>query len=150
LAALLRQLDGLAHGQAVLLSFEDAHWIDSTSLELLDLVVDRVRRLPVLLVVTFRPEFTPAWVGQAQVAALALSRLGAGEAASLAAAVGGGKGFPPGVLDRIVERTDGIPLFVEELTKTVLESGLLREEAGGYVVDGPVPDLAIPSSLQDS
>jgi len=150
LAALLRQLDGLARGRAVLLIFEDAHWTDSTSLELLDLVVDRIRRLPVLLVVTFRPEFTPAWVGQAQVTALALSRLGSGEAASLVNAIGGGKSFPPEVLDRIVARTDGIPLFVEELTKTVLESGLLREEDGQYLADGPLPELAIPSSLQDS
>jgi class 3 adenylate cyclase/predicted ATPase len=150
LAALLRQLDGLARGQPVLLIFEDAHWIDSTSLELLDLVVDRVRRLPVLLVITFRPEFVPPWAGQAQVAALALSRLGSSETETLVNAIGGGKSFPPGVLDRIVARTDGIPLFVEELTKTVLESGLLREEAGRYLADGAVPELAIPSSLQDS
>ena len=150
LAALIRQLDGLARGGPVLLIFEDAHWIDSTSLELLDLIIDRVPRLPVLLVLSFRPEFAPPWVGQAQVTALALNRLGSGEAASLVAAVGGGKSFPLEVRDRIVLRTDGIPLFVEELTKTVLESGLLREEDGHYVADAPVPDLAIPSSLQDS
>ena len=150
LAALIRQLDGLARARPVLLIFEDAHWIDSTSLELLDLIIDRVPRLPVLLVLSFRSEFAPPWVGQAQVTALALNRLGSGEAASLVAAVGGGKSFPLEVRDRIVLRTDGIPLFVEELTKTVLESGLLREEDGHYVADAPVPDLAIPSSLQDS
>jgi DNA-binding winged helix-turn-helix (wHTH) protein/tetratricopeptide (TPR) repeat protein len=149
-AVLIRQLAGLARGRPVLLIFEDAHWIDSTSLELLDLIIDRIPRLPVLLVVAFRPEFVASWVGQAHVTTLALSRLGSGEAASLVEAVGGGKSFPLEVRDRIVERTDGIPLFVEELTQTVLESGLLRQEDGHYVVDAQVPDSAIPSSLHDS
>ncbi len=123
---------------------------NSTSLELLDLIIDRIGRLPVLLVVTFRPEFSPPWVGQAQVAALALSRLGAGDAARLVDAVGGGRSFPPEVLDHIVRRTDGIPLFVEELTKTVIESGVLREADGRWIVDRPFLELAVPSSLHDS
>jgi class 3 adenylate cyclase len=150
LASLVGQLDGLARVRPVLLMFEDAHWADSTSLELLDLIIDRLRRLPVLVVVTFRPEFSPPWVGQAQVAVLALSRLGSRDAARLADAVGGGPGLPPEVLDRIVGRTDGVPLFVEELTKTVLESGVLREDDGRWVVDRPFLELAIPSSLHDS
>jgi hypothetical protein len=149
-AAMVRQLDGLARVRPILIVFEDAHWADSTSLELLNLIIGRLGRLPVLLVVTFRPEFTPPWVGQAQVEGLALSRLGSRDAARLVDAVGGGRSFPPQVLDHIVERTDGIPLFVEELTKTVLESGVLREVDGRWIVDRPFLELAIPSSLQDS
>jgi class 3 adenylate cyclase len=150
LAALIGQLDGLARQRPVLIAFEDAHWSDPTSLELLDRVIDRLRRLPVLLVVTYRPEFAPPWVGQAYVTMLALNRLGWRETAALVAGITEGKTLPATILDHIVERTDGIPLFVEELTKSLLEGGLLREEADGYVLDGRLPPLAIPSSLQDS
>ena len=150
LAALLGQLEGLARRLPILLLFDDAHWADSTSLELLDRAVDRLEHLPVMMIMTFRPDFAPPWVGQANVTTLALSRLAGREAAALADSVAGGKPLPAEILDRIVEHTDGIPLFVEELTKSLLESGLLREGAEGYVLAGPLPPLAIPSSLRDS
>ena len=130
--------------------FEDAHWIDPTSRELLDLIVERVRSLPVLLVVTFRPEFQPPWTGQPQVTMLALNRLDRRDRTALVAQIAGGKALPDEVIDQIADRTDGVPLFVEELTKSVLESGLLREEADRYVLDRALPPFAIPTSLHDS
>ena len=150
LEALIHQLEGLARQQPVVMVFEDAHWIDPTSRELLDLTVERVRSLPVLLIVTFRPEFQPPWTGQPQVTMLALNRLDRRDRTALVEQIAGGKALPDEVIDQIVDRTDGVPLFVEELTKSVLESGLLREEADRYVLDGALPPFAIPTSLHDS
>ena len=150
LEALIRQLEGLARRQPVLIVFEDAHWIDPTSRELLDLTVERVRSQPVLLVVTFRPEFQPPWTGQPQLTLLALSRLDRRDQTALIGQVAGGKVLPNEVVDQIIDRTDGVPLFIEELTKSVLEGGLLREEADRYVLDRAVPPFAIPTSLHDS
>ena len=150
LEALIRQLEGLARRQPVLVIFEDAHWIDPTSRESLDLTVERVRSLPVLLIVTFRPEFQPPWTGQPQVTMLALNRLDRHDRTALAEQIAGGKTLPDAVVDQIVERTDGVPLFVEELTKSVIESGLLREERGRYVLDRALPPFAIPTSLHAS
>jgi predicted ATPase len=150
LQALIRQLDGLAREQPVVVVFEDVHWIDPTSLELLDLTVDHIRSLPVLLIVTFRPEFQPPWTGQERVSTLALSRLDRRERTVLIEQIAGGKALPEEVVAQITERTDGVPLFVEELTKNVLESGLLREEADHYVLDGALPAIAIPTSLRAS
>jgi class 3 adenylate cyclase len=150
LEALIRQLEGLARRQPVVTFFEDAHWIDPTSRELLDLTIERVRTLRVLLIVTFRSEFQPPWTGQERVSTLALNRLDRRNRAVLVAQVAGGKALPDEVLSQIAERTDGVPLFVEELTKNVLESGLLREEADRYVLDRALPPLAIPTSLYAS
>jgi predicted ATPase len=150
LEALLRQLEGLARQHPVLTVFEDAHWIDPTSHELLDLIVERVPTLPVLLIVTFRPEFQPPWTGQSQVTMLALNRLLRHHRSALVARIAGGKALPDEVTDQIIDRTDGVPLFLEELTKSVLESGLLREEVDRYVLDGALPAFAIPTSLHDS
>ena len=150
LEALIRQLEGLARQQPVVMVFEDAHWIDPTSRELLDLTVERVRSLPVLLIVTFRPEFQPPWTGQPQVTMLALNRLDRRDRTALVEQIAGGKALPDEVVDQIVDRTDGVPLFVEELTKSVLESGLLREEADRYVLDRALPPFAIPTTLHDS
>jgi class 3 adenylate cyclase/predicted ATPase len=150
LEALIRQLEGLARQQPVLMVVEDAHWIDPTSRELLDLRVERVRNLPVLLIVTYRPEFQPPWIGQPQVSLLALNRLDRHDRTLLVAQIAGGKALPEGVVTEIVDRTDGVPLFVEELTKSVLESGLLREDRDRYVLDRAVPPFAIPTSLRDS
>jgi class 3 adenylate cyclase/predicted ATPase len=150
LEALIRQLEGLARRQPVVMVFEDAHWIDPTSRELLDLTVERVRNLPVLLIVTFRPEFQPPWTGQPHVSMVALNRLDRHDRTALVAQIAGGKALPDEVVDQIVERTDGVPLFVEELTKSVLESGLLLEEADRYVLDGALPPFAIPTTLHDS
>jgi class 3 adenylate cyclase/predicted ATPase len=147
LEALIRQLEGLARQQPVVVVFEDAHWIDPTSHELLDLTVERVRSLPVLLIVTFRPEFRPPWIGQPQVSVLALNRLDRRDRTALVMQLADGKALPDEVIGQIVERTDGVPLFVEELTKSVLESGLLREEADRYVLDSALPPVAIPTSL---
>ena len=150
LAALVGQLEELTKLCPVLIVFEDAHWMDPTSRELLEMAVERVPALPVLLVITFRPEFQPPWIGQAHVTSLTLNRLDRREGAALVERVVGGKSLPREIVAQIVERTDGVPLFVEELTKTVLESGLLRERDGHYVLDRPLPALAIPTSLQAS
>ncbi len=143
LVALLDELVTLSRQRPALLIFEDAQWADSTSLELLDRMVELAPRLPVLMIVTFRPEFSAPWMGQAHVTSLSLNRLAGRETAALVDGVTGGISLPPEILDRIVQHTDGVPLFIEELTKNLLEGGLLREEAGGYA-------LAIPSSLQDA
>jgi class 3 adenylate cyclase/tetratricopeptide (TPR) repeat protein len=150
LIALLKQLEVLAAQRPALMIFEDAHWADSTSLELLDRAIERAVRLPGLLVVTFRPEFQAPWIGQANVTSISLNRLTQHDTASLVEGVTGGQALPAEILDRIIERTDGIPLFIEELTKSLLEGGLLRREAGHYVLAGPLPSFAIPASLQAS
>src|SRR5262244_1866895 len=150
LAALLDQFEGLARRQPILLSFEDAQWADATSLELLDLTVERVRQLPVLALFTFRPEFEPPWVGLPNVSTLALGRLDRSSVESMVARVTGGRELPAEVMKQIVAKTDGNPLFVEELTKAVLEAGILVEDAEGYRLDGPLPPLAIPATLHDS
>jgi class 3 adenylate cyclase len=150
LAALVGQLERLARRRPVLFIFEDAHWADSTSFELLGRVAERVRRLPVLLILTHRQDFEPPWTGESQVTSLTLSRLGRRESAALTERAAGGKALPTEILDRVVEHTDGIPLFIEELTKTLLESGVLKEEDGRYLLADAMPTLAIPSSLQDS
>jgi class 3 adenylate cyclase/predicted ATPase len=147
LEALLRQLEGLARRQPVVVVFEDAHWIDPTSRELLDLMIERVRSLPMLLIVTFRPDFEPPWTGLEQVSTLALNRLGRHDRAVLVEQIAGSKALPHDVVAQIAGRTDGVPLFVEELTKSVLESGVLREEADRYVLDGALPAFAVPASL---
>ena len=130
--------------------FEDLHWIDPTSRELLDLAVERIRNLPVLLIVTFRPEFQPSWIGKPHVTMLVLNRLDHRNQTTLVTQIAGGKALPSEVISQIVERTDGVPLLVEELTKSVLESGLLREEQDRYALEGPLPPLAIPTSLHAS
>jgi class 3 adenylate cyclase/tetratricopeptide (TPR) repeat protein len=150
LAALLDQFESLARRQPILLSFEDAHWGDATSLELFDLMVERVRQLPVLALFTFRSEFEPPWVGLPNVGTLTLGRLDHNDVESMVARVTGGRVLPAEVLKQIVDKTDGNPLFIEELTKAVLEAGILVEDAEGYRLDGPLPPLAIPETLQDS
>src|SRR5437899_4080581 len=150
LAALLDQFEGLARQQPILLSFEDAHWADATSLELLNLTVERVRRLPVLALFTFRSEFEPLWAGLPNVGTLTLGRLDRNDVESIVAKVTGGRALPAEVMKQIVAKTDGNPLFVEELTKAVLEAGILVEDAEGYRLDGPLPPFAIPATLQDS
>ena len=150
LAALLDQFEGLARQQPILLLFEDAQWADATSLELLDLTVERVRQLPVLALFTFRPEFEPPWVGLPNVGALTLGRLDRNDVESMVMRVTGGRVLPAEVMKQIVAKTDGNPLFVEELTKAVLEAGILVADDKGYRLDGPLPPLAIPDTLQDS
>jgi DNA-binding winged helix-turn-helix (wHTH) protein/predicted ATPase len=150
LEALIRQLDGLAREMPVVAVFEDAHWADPTSRELLDVTVEHVRRLPVLLIVTFRPEFQPPWAGQPRVSMLALNRLDGRDRTALVAQIAGSKKLPDDLVVQIAERADGVPLFIEELTKSVLESGLLREKSDRYVLDRPLQPLAIPMTLHAS
>jgi len=149
LEALMSQLARLASQQPVLMIFEDVHWIDPTSLEALGRTVDRIRSLPALLIVTFRLEFNAPWVGQSHVTSLTLNRLGEREAAAIIARLVGNQGLPADVMAEIVERTDGIPLFVEEMTKAVLEAeseGAARRTVAAI----PSPALAVPASLHAS
>jgi TolB-like protein/class 3 adenylate cyclase/predicted ATPase len=150
LEALIRQLEGLARRRPIVAVFEDAHWIDPTSRELLDLTIERVRTLPVLLIVTFRTEFGPPWIGQPQVTMVALNRLDRCDRAILAAQIAGGKALPADIVAQIADCSDGVPLFVEELTKNVVDSGLLREEADRYVLAGALPSVVIPATLHAS
>jgi len=150
LRALVALVEGLAARQPVLLVVEDAHWADPTSLELFELIVERASSLPLLAVVTFRPEFTPPWVGRPQVTLISLNRLPRRLRTEMIAHVTGGKVLPQEITDQITDRTDGIPLFIEELTKAVVESGLVVEAGDRYVATGPVTPLAIPTSLQES
>jgi class 3 adenylate cyclase len=150
IAALIALFEGLTKDTPVLALLEDAHWIDPTSLDVFGRLIDRLPKLRALLVVTFRPEFAPPWVGHAHVASLELSRFGRRQAVAMVDRVAGGKALPAEVTEQIVAKTDGVPLFVEELTKTVLESDLLREENGAYLLHAALTPLAIPSTLQDS
>jgi hypothetical protein len=149
LAALLDQLEALARQKPVLMLFEDVHWADATSLEVLDLTVERVRALPVLVLITFRPEYEAPWAGLSHVTSIALDRLVPAEVETLAEHVAG-RPLPSELTAQIVAKTDGVPLFVEELTKTVLEGGLLVAGPQGWRLEGPLPPFAIPATLQDS
>jgi class 3 adenylate cyclase/tetratricopeptide (TPR) repeat protein len=149
LEALMSQLAGLARQQPVLMIFEDVHWIDPTSLEVLGGTVDRIKTLPALLILTFRPVFNAPWVGQPHETSLTLNRLGEREAAAIIACLVGNKALPADVMAEIVARTDGIPLFVEEMTKAVLEAeseGAARRTVAAV----PSPALAVPASLHAS
>ena len=150
LAALSAQLDQLAAQQPVLLIFEDVHWIDPTSLELLAATVERAPQLRALVLITARPEFTPPWPSYPHTTTIPLTRLGRRDGTALVLRVTGGKTLPKEVMEHILAHTDGVPLFVEELTKMVLEGGLLQERNGEYVLEGPLPSLAIPTTLQAS
>jgi class 3 adenylate cyclase/predicted ATPase len=149
LEALTAQLAGLARQKPVLMIVEDAHWIDPTSLEVFGRTVDRIKTLPALLIITYRPEFNASWAGRSHVTSLALSRLGERETAAIITHLVGNKDLPAHVMAEIVERTDGIPLFVEEMTKAVLEAkgeGEARHAAAAV----PSLALAVPASLQAS
>jgi class 3 adenylate cyclase/tetratricopeptide (TPR) repeat protein len=150
LTALLAQLDGLAAQQPVFIIFEDVQWMDPTSLELLAVTVEHVPQLRALLLVTARPEFTPPWPNYPHLTTISLTRLGRRYGAELVERVTGGKTLPKEVMDQILAHTDGVPLFIEELTKMVLEGGLLQERDGHYVLGRPLPPLAIPTTLQAS
>ena len=147
---LLALLVGMAAKQPVLMVLEDAHWLDPSSLELFGLFVDRIRQLPVLLVITCRPGFVPPWRGYAHLDRLVLSRLNREQAQSMVDQLTGGKPLPAKVRDQILEKTDGVPLFLEELTKAMLESGFVREVGGQFELTAPLPPLAIPETLHDS
>lgn len=150
LAALIDQLTRLARRQPILALLEDAHWIDRTTQELLDRLLRPLADLPVLLLITCRPEFTPSWSGRDHVTWLSLSRLDRQESRAMIRQVAGEKSLPPQVLDEILEKSDGVALFVEELTRAVLESGLLREDTDCWHLAAPLLPRTIPPTLQDS
>ena len=149
LQALISQMEAITRASPVLMIFEDAHWTDPTSLEAFGRVVDRIETLRVLLIVTFRPEFDPPWIGRPHVTALTINRLGQREVGTMIDRVVGNKLLPASVRHDIIERTDGIPLFVEEMTKAVLEAES-EGAAERAVAAVPSPALAVPASLHAS
>ena len=149
LEALTAQLEALSQSHPVLMIFEDVHWIDPTSLEVLGRTVERLKTLSVLLVITYRPDFEPPWVGRPHVTSLTLNRLGDREIAAMIERVTGNKALPNSVRQDIIERTDGIPLFVEEMTRAVLEAeseGEARKTAAAV----PSSSIVVPPSLHAS
>ena len=148
--AFLNQLEAEARSRPVLMVFEDAHWIDPTSRELLDLTVDRVRHLPVLLAITFRPEFQPPWGGRSHVTSLALNRLGERDGEALVQKLAGNAALTAEIVAEIVERTDGVPLFVEELTKAVLESAAQGDRVAAVLATTSLAALSVPATLHAS
>jgi predicted ATPase len=148
---LLAQLEGLAEQGPALLVFEDPHWIDPTLLELLGLLVKRAANLPLLALLTARPEFVPrtSWTGRRHVTLLSLEHLDRRQAAVLADCVNG-KPLPSEVVEQIVTRADGVPLFIEELTRAVLEAGPVGSAGGRHVLGGSLPPFTIPAALHDS
>ena len=141
ITALTRQLLGLACSRPALLLIEDVHWIDATTLEAISRSIPLIKTAPVLLLITFRPEFMPPWLDQSHVTMLRLNRLPREQVGAMVIDVTDGKELPPEVYDQIIRRTDGVPLFVEELTKTVLESGQLRVAGDRYIAIAPLPSL---------
>jgi predicted ATPase/class 3 adenylate cyclase len=136
--------------QAVLAVWEDLHWADPSTLEVLGLVIDQTPTVRMLTVLTFRPNFLPPWPTRSHLTPLTLNRLERPQVEALVRRLAGGKALPAEVMQQVVSKTDGVPLFVEELTKMVLESTLLRPVNGHYELSGPLPPFAIPATLQDS
>jgi class 3 adenylate cyclase/tetratricopeptide (TPR) repeat protein len=149
LEAVAAQIETRSLEAPVLVVVEDIHWIDPTSQELLEHLVPRVRDHPIILVMTYRLDCVPPWAGQAGVTTIVLDRLGRHAGGQLVQTVAEGRSIPPEVVDEILAHTDGVPLFVEELTKSVIESGHLRQEGGHYALQGSLATLAIPASLRD-
>jgi predicted ATPase len=150
LQALLTFLLRIAVHQPVLFVMEDLHWVDPSTLELLNLLVDQGPTARILTLLTCRPDFPPPWTGRAHLTQVTVHRLPRHQAVEVIRQVAHGKALLPEVIEQIVAKTDGVPLFVEELTKMVLESGLLQERDDGYALTGPLPALAIPATLHDS
>ncbi|UCE63148.1 MAG: AAA family ATPase, partial [Nitrospirota bacterium] len=150
LETLTKCLLGTAKSSPVLFIVEDLHWMDPSSLELLGLIINQLESHPMLILLTGRPEFEPRWPGHETLPILSLPRLTQEQTASLATHVAHNRTLPAEVLNEVVKRTDGVPLFVEELTKTILESGFLESVNGSYELKGPLPPGAIPTTVQDS
>ena len=149
-AALVDHLLGLAREKPAVMIFEDAHWIDPTSREVLDSLVDRIQNASVLLVITYRPEFQASWNAHSHITALTLNRLSRQLRVAMVRSVAGANPLPTEVVEEISAKTDGVPLFIEELTKAILESNLLTKKDGRYVLSGPLGNVAIPATLTDS
>jgi len=139
-----------AERQPVLAVWEDLHWADPSTLDVLGLVFDQVPTARMLTLLTYRPEFRPPWATRSHQTQITLGRLGRFQVEAMLTSLTGGKALPADVVEQVLAKTDGVPLFVEELVKTILESGMVQEDAGHYVLTGPLPPLAIPSTLHDS
>ncbi len=150
LQRLLAYIEGLAAQRPILIAFEDAHWSDPSSLELLDRIIDRVPGLPVLMIIAFRPKFSAPWIGRSYVTSILLNRLPPRRCVELISLVTAGKVLPKQVVEQIIDRTDGVPLFIEELTKAIVESDLLVDAGDHYAIAGPLPQRAIPMTLHAS
>jgi class 3 adenylate cyclase len=150
LRALVDLTEAVARRQSCVLLYEDAHWADPTSLEALDLLIDRVRSMPLLIVITHRPEFQSPWSQHGHVSALNLSKLTRAQSSAMVSRVAGAKTLPPDLLEQILTKTDGVPLFVEELTKSILESGALKDAGDHYDFAGSGRNISIPATLRDS
>ncbi|MCZ7598264.1 MAG: zinc ribbon domain-containing protein [Gammaproteobacteria bacterium] len=150
LEALARSLESIAVRKPLLVLFEDMQWSDPTTTEFIGFLVERIRRWRALLMVTFRPEFVPPWFAEAHVSLVTLNRLDRSQCDAMVTALAGGKPVPVEIVEEIVARTDGVPLFVEELTRTILESDMVVEDDGVYRIAGTLQTLAIPETLQDS
>jgi class 3 adenylate cyclase/predicted ATPase len=149
-AAFVERISLLSCRNPLVMVVEDVHWIDPSSLEVLDALMEKIQSLPVLMIMTHRPEFSTQWDNYGHVTMHSLNRLGHSDGRAISELVTGGKSLPDELQNRILQQTDGIPLFVEELTKTVLEAGILSEQEDCYVLDGPLPEIAIPMTLHDS
>jgi class 3 adenylate cyclase/tetratricopeptide (TPR) repeat protein len=150
LRALIDTTEAIARRQPTVMLFEDAHWADPTTLEVMDLLIHRVRNLPLLVVMTHRPEFSSRWSHHGHVAALGLTKLTRAQSTALVSRLSGGKALPEDLLEQILQKTDGVPLFVEELTRSILESGDLRDVGDRWDYAGRAGALAIPLTLRDS
>jgi class 3 adenylate cyclase/tetratricopeptide (TPR) repeat protein len=149
LEALLNQIEALSRSTPVLMIFEDAHWIDPTSLELVGRIVDRIEALRVLLVITFRPEFEPPWIGLPHMTAVTINRLGRRDIDAIIDRIVGNKFLSPDIREDLIDRTDGIPLFIEEMTKAILEAES-EEDARRTTATIPSAKLEIPATLHAS
>ena len=149
LQALVEWLQNVAQHDVVRIEYEDLHWADSSTLEFLALLIDAVPTAQILLLLTFRPEFAPPWPGRAHMLSLQLNCLTPRDIAAMVERVAG-KALPEEVMQQLLVKSDGVPLYIEEMTKNLIESDLLTERAGRFELTGPLPALAIPSSLQDS
>jgi class 3 adenylate cyclase/tetratricopeptide (TPR) repeat protein len=150
LRALVDMAEAAARKQLSVMLFEDVHWSDPTTLEVLDLLIDRVRTIPLLIVLTHRPEFQPEWTGHGHLMALNLSKLTRAQGTAMVYRLTGGKALPPDLLEQIVSKADGVPLFAEELTKSILESGELKDAGDHYDYAGSARSITIPATLRDS
>jgi class 3 adenylate cyclase/tetratricopeptide (TPR) repeat protein len=148
--ALVDMTEAAARKQPSVLLFEDMHWADPSTLEVMDLLIDRVRDIPLLMVLTHRPEFRSRWNTHGHVSALNLSKLTRAQSIALISRLTGGRSLPDEVLEQILSKTDGVPLFVEELTKSVLESGDLKKTRSHFQYAGTVQSISIPATLRDS
>ena len=147
---MLAFLHAVARKTPVLFLVEGLHWADPSTVECINLIVEQNASAPILTLLTFRPDFRPPWPARPNVSSISLHRLDAHQVEAIVASMTDGRSVPAEVLQQVVAKTDGVPLFVEELTKMVLESGLLRKRNGHYELQGPLPPLAIPTTLQDS